>query len=192
MEVATQRPDQDPRGRRPDGAEARAGSTRISSGSSNGSSRRRGRAHARRLPRVRPLGLRLLQPRGGPGARRPDRRPAGAQGDRGLRASTGATASSACWSGTASGSSTRACWPVPMAWSAPIARSICRSWGSTCSSTRATGRSRSTTRAASGSGCISAMTARSPRRRASCRCWAPICWSCRRTGRPIRSAPPST
>ena len=49
------------------------------------------------------------------------------------------------------------------AWSAPTARSICRSWGSTCSPTPATGRSRSTTRAGSGSACTSATTAAFPR-----------------------------
>ena len=38
-----------------------------------------------RLPRVRPLRLRLLQPRGGDGACRPDRRARGAAGDRGLQ-----------------------------------------------------------------------------------------------------------
>ena len=43
--------------------------------------------------------------------------------------------------------STPACSPVPAVSSAAIARFICRSWGSTCSSIPATGRSRSTTRA---------------------------------------------
>ena len=50
-----------------------------------------------------------------------------------------------------------------MAWSAAIARSICRFWESTCSSIPAIGRSPFTMRAGSRSACTSVMTADFPR-----------------------------
>ena len=103
--------------------------------------------HAGRLPRVRPFRLRLLQPGGGPGACRPDRQGRGARASSRRVRGTDATASSDCSSAMATRLFNACVLAGPDGVIGSIARSICRSWGSTCSSIPATGRSPSTTRA---------------------------------------------
>ncbi len=107
------------RRRRPDGAEARPAGRepRADPGTGSTGGRRRGDA-GRFFPNVPSRVTVFPVARRGPRTRGLARQRAGARGCRGLRSGTSATASSDCWSATATGCSMPACSPVPTAWSA--------------------------------------------------------------------------